>query len=502
MGASELEDRAREALRLAAAHARDLSRAATLADDAVRLSEELDDPVLLAQSLDARLATHAGPDDLDARLGTSLRLLALVRHVPDPGVRRQAHLWRLTTALEQLDLSTVRRSLAALDLLADETGEDADRFHACSRRAMFALTEGDAVGAARLAAEAADAGTADVPDGDAVLHGLHAELARQRGDRTALVHQARLFQERAGEDDDSASLLAQSAVLWLEGGEPERAGRVVEQLAPRLDDLPRDADWLLVLSKTCEAAAGSGRSGTTARCAGLLAPYAGRGVLSSRASTFAGVVEDYLALATGDREQIARARAAYRRLGADWWARRGQLGRTHEPPPGLQGPRLLHLHPAESDGPARLWCVGHEGALRTVPSMHGLEYLRLLLAQPRVDVPALELTTHADSAIVGSGTGTLVDQQALAEHRRRLREEPAPAEPADEADRAEQARVAVRRAIRAALARLELHDGEVAHELRTTIRTGATCRYEPDRFRPVEWHLADGHAGARTMLES
>src|SRR5699024_8142361 len=105
----------------------------------------------------------------------------------------------------------------------------------------------------------------------------------------------------------------QASVLWLEAGEPERAGRVVEQLAPELDDLPRDADWLLVLSKTCEAAAGSGRSSTTHRCASLLAPYAGRGVLGSRATTFAGVVEDYLALATGDREHIARARDAYRR---------------------------------------------------------------------------------------------------------------------------------------------------------------------------------------------
>ncbi len=130
----------------------------TLADEALRLAEEVDDPILLADALGARLATHAGPDDLDARLGTSLRLLALVRHAPDPGVRLEAHLWRLATAMEQLDLGTVRRQLAALDLLADETQDERIRFFACARRAMFALTEGDAVGAARLAAEAADAG--------------------------------------------------------------------------------------------------------------------------------------------------------------------------------------------------------------------------------------------------------------------------------------------------------------------------------------------------------
>src|SRR4051812_26909404 len=109
MGARELEDRAREALGLAAAHARETSRAAAYADEALLIAEELDDPLLLADALTTRLTTHAGPEDLDARLGTSLRLLALMRHVPDPVVRLEAHLWRLATAMEQLDLGNVRR---------------------------------------------------------------------------------------------------------------------------------------------------------------------------------------------------------------------------------------------------------------------------------------------------------------------------------------------------------------------------------------------------------
>ena len=159
---------------------------------------------------------------------------------------------------------------------------------------------------------------------------------------------------------------------------------------------------------------------------------------------------------------------------------------------------MLHLHPAEADGPNRVWCVGREGSLRMVPSMHGLEYVRLLVQSPGVDVPALELSAAADPAVADSGTGALVDQQALAEHRRRSREDvPATApEGAPEGEQAEQARAAVRKAIRAALARLELHDGEVAHALRTTIRIGATCRYEPDQLRPVEWRLTRSHPAA------
>ena len=61
----------------------------------------------------------------------------------------------------------------------------------------------------------------------------------------------------------------------------------------------------------------------------------------------------------------------------------------------------------------------------------------------------------------------------------------------------EQARSAIRRTIRTTLARLELHDSEVAYELRTTIRTGPTYRYEPDVFRPVEWRLGSEQHSSR-----
>ena len=496
MRAKDLEARAREALGLAVEHARDTRVAADFADDAVRLAEEVDDPALLATALDARLTTHAGPDDLDARLGTSLRLLALVRQEPDPDVRLAAHVWRLTTALEQLDLSTVRRQLAALDLLADETHEGRARFFAASRRAMFALTEGDSVGAARLASEAADAG-ADVPDSEAVLDSLQVELARHRADRGALSRHAQALEDR-GRSTHLPTPTAEAAVLWIESGEPERARRLVDLHAPDLDDLPRDGEWLVTVSKLCEAAAGSGRPRTAAECARLLEPYAGRAVLKPLGHVFSVVVDDYLALATGDPDRADEARAAYRRLGADWWVSRGPLGRPNGSS-RIDIPRVLHLHPTEAEGSTRLWSVGHEGSLRVVPSMHGLEYIRLLLESPRADVPALELAARADPGVVDSGTGTLVDQEALAEHRRRSLESP---DAPPDREGAEPARAAVRKAIRAALARLELHDGEIAYALRTTIRIGAACRYEPDPFRPVVWRTDRAHAPTQPTLGS
>ena len=52
----------------------DPTRGSTFADEAARIAEDLDDTVLLAEALDARLATCAGPDDLVARLETSMWL--------------------------------------------------------------------------------------------------------------------------------------------------------------------------------------------------------------------------------------------------------------------------------------------------------------------------------------------------------------------------------------------------------------------------------------------
>jgi len=47
----------------------------------------------------------------------------------------------------------------------------------------------------------------------------------------------------------------------------------------------------------------------------------------------------------------------------------------------------------------------------------------------------------------------------------------------------------VRKAVAAALTRIEARDPAFARLLRNTIRTGARCRYDPDPARPVSWIL-------------
>jgi hypothetical protein len=53
----------------------------------------------------------------------------------------------------------------------------------------------------------------------------------------------------------------------------------------------------------------------------------------------------------------------------------------------------------------------------------------------------------------------------------------------------ERARIAVRKAVVAALDRIEQHDSSLARQLRDSVRTGGACRYDPDPDRPVRWIL-------------
>ena len=54
---------------------------------------------------------------------------------------------------------------------------------------------------------------------------------------------------------------------------------------------------------------------------------------------------------------------------------------------------------------------------------------------------------------------------------------------------AERARVAVRKAIAAALERIDSEDPATARLLRAVVHTGSVCRYEPDPDSGIVWRL-------------
>ncbi|HEY0561192.1 MAG TPA: hypothetical protein VGD03_12950 [Frankiaceae bacterium] len=504
----------------------DPARAVEFAEEAVRTAESTGDAALLADALDAQLLVHWGPDDLPERLRTTRRLEDSVAHLTDVGARLSAHLWRLTTALECLDLAGARRQLRALDSLAEESASARVRFFAAARHGLLALLTGDLAAAGRARDAAVTAGTeAGEADTEAIDRTLSAAIARQAGDRSTLAREAALY-EAFGTGEAVLSITAQAAVLWLGAGETDRAGALLHQLAgDDLSEIPRDVDWLLTLTSLAEVAAATGATDLAAAAVPLLSPYSGRGVLNAGAA-FEGVVDDYLAralLAVGRTAEAdhhgALARAAYGRLAATWWSRRV--------PPAATGPQrpadVVHLHPA-GDG---LWTVGRHGATHPLPDLRGLQYLRLLLDRPGIDVPALDLSDavagHAGVRVADFDSGPVIDRQALAAYRQRvaeLDEDLAEADAWGDSLRAERlsgerqallaqvaeatglggrarttasarerARVAVRKAITATITRIGEVDPALARLLRDTVLTGGSCRYDPDPHRPVHWVL-------------
>jgi hypothetical protein len=173
-----------------------------------------------------------------------------------------------------------------------------------------------------------------------------------------------------------------------------------------------------------------------------------------------------------------------------------------------------------------VWSVGPAGEARLLPDMKGLHYLRALLQRPCVEITALEMSAMASGhgpAVAEPDAGERLDRRALTAYRNRLREIDEELDEAQswndqaraervEAEReallrelagatglggrartmggtAERARVAVRKAIAAALERIDAGDPAMARLLRRTVHTGSACRYEPDPDTPVDWLL-------------
>lgn len=548
--------------RLAAALARawvyggDSERAVTFAREAVALAEQLDDAEVTADALDAALVAHWGPDDFAARLTLAARLADAAAHLTDPAPRLSAYLWRLTTAWECLDVVAVQRQLRALDTLAEETGSARHGFFAASRRAMHALVTGDADTADRLIAQTCDLGARVAePDLEAVRHSLVAERARMAGDLAVLRSEAEQF-EAYGTAEGVPSVSAEAATMWLESGEPDRARRLLHQLAGAgLDATVRDVDFLLTVASLLEVATGLQESDITADGVRLLTPFAGRAVLNAGAVTFHGVVDDYLyrgeaALGRPGAERRRHSAASgYRRLGAGWWLERlnqpdrsdrpdrlnapGQADRPAKVAPGpspvptsqptTAAPTIVHLHP---DAGSR-WLAGTVGSTFELPDLKGLYYLRELLRRPGTEISSLRLSAaapgHAGTVAPETDTGDIADAQALAAYRQRLIDIDADLDEAESwsdqgrqdrlhAERealldelrtatglggrhrrftsaGERARSAVRKAIASALAHIADRDPALGRLLQDTIRTGASCRYDPDPARPVTWLL-------------
>jgi hypothetical protein len=172
-------------------------------------------------------------------------------------------------------------------------------------------------------------------------------------------------------------------------------------------------------------------------------------------------------------------------------------------------------------GGGGVWEVGREGATVQMRELKGFHYLRLLIARPHLPIPARELSDevggHAGESVMQPALDPALDRRALAAYRARLDEIDADLDAGGDTERLEtereallgelraaaglgrrarvsggsdeRARVAVRKAITAAVERIRGVDASLGRLLDATVTTGTVCCYEPDPDRPAAWRL-------------
>jgi hypothetical protein len=508
------------------AYAGHIRRAVQFADEAMERAHACGSPEIIADCLDAALAAHWGPDDVELRRALADELDEVAAHVLDPEARLQAHLWGLQVACENLDLQGMHREMRALEMLGEESPRAL--FFAASRRHTLDLLRGRFDTSARLIELATKgAAKASLADSWMVLKSMGAYAAALSGDTEVCAAAAQACEEFALAEGQTA-VCAEAAFLWVCAGNVDRVRLLVNTFhGPVLRDLPRDVNWLLTLQCVLEAAIVAGDLSVVRDAAGLLAPYENRAVVNAGAVMFHGITDDTLARAaallgdgaTYDRLR-ARALATYERIGAQWW--RDRLARW-EPPASPGEPidvrRRMHLHPV----PGGLWFVGPEDSVAQLTALRGFGYLRELLRRPGRPVAALDLVGAGTGVADESSLGEVLDQQDLRAYRQRLSlldEELAEAEQWSDPGRierigaerdallaelsratglsgrvrttgssAERARIAVKKALSAAIGRIATVDASLADHLQARIHTGLSCSYEPAPDDGIYWLL-------------
>ncbi|MFI6483535.1 hypothetical protein ACIBH1_36785 [Nonomuraea sp. NPDC050663] len=467
-----------------------------------------------------------------------------VGHILDAHPHTERSLAELRAQLEHEDHQAIGFVLQAIDVMlairAGRLGEAEARAAACAERGRLV---GDA-------------------DATSWYGGQMVAIRWYQGRMAELVP---LLAEVAASPDLSAvdnSYLAALAVAAAEAGEHRQAAGALARLRRSgLASLPRSSTWLATMFGVVEAANLLHDAETAAAAYELLMPYAHLPLVASLGVTCFGSAQHALgvaALTTGDPQRaIEHLKLAVRgNLAMGHWpaavlsrvrwaqalmlrARTGdaaEAGRQLEVAAceaaglGMTVPGERELHAAimnavpqaqrpliECRREGRWWRVGLGARSVDVKHSLGMEYLAVLLANPRYEVPAIELAAGpvpSQEAVAAAGiTQPTLDETAVRAYRERLsqlQEEIDDHEAAHDTVRAEQlrverdwlleglasatgldgrirsftgneerARISVGKAIRRAIERIASADAILGGELHVTIHTGRLCRYQP-----------------------
>jgi hypothetical protein len=566
-------------------------RREALVNEAVSMARRVQDPATLAYVLSNGQLGTWGPDTTERDLDWVEELLELTENGGNAELALQTRTRQIDYLLELDDVVGADIALQALERTAETSPDPRARAYLALQRARRAAIEGSYDEAEESNAQAAMVGQAI---GDRMVDLLAvAQLAMLRWTQGRMGEVEAVVRRFADAAPAIVGWRAALARIYCEQGRDAEARRELERLDERgFAALPRYNGWLNMMAMLSEVCAHLQEASRAAVLYQLLLPFARRNVVTAQC-VFDGPASRYLgifATTFGDWEAAEQhfeaARSAALRLNARPFVALVAIDeaalRTARDEPGDHARALSLLDEArdiaaelgmdhvveraermrgalgdvdtaavavEADPEPAAPVAGTmrcEGDVWTLTldkhSIHvrdskGVRYLAMLLANPRVEIHALQLagslpesgqrdrSEHAEALppTTDDSAGPVLDDAAKSAYRNRLeelREELAEAESFNDpecvavaredmefltrelagavglggrdrkaASNAERARVAVTKAVRATVRRIGEMDPELGEELLSTIRTGTFCSYEPHLRRPVSWQV-------------
>jgi tetratricopeptide (TPR) repeat protein len=492
----------------------DPDRAGSLAHEAIELARELDDPAVLATCLFARHDVIWGPGTAEERrnLGEQLWRVA-TGHAPD--LAFQGLLCRYVALLEMGD-PAAEPVLVEIEDLATHTRQPLLSYLARSRRDGWNAMLGAPGVEEQIAATYELATRLEVPDGFGVYVTQLVTIDVGSADAPTAI-EAR-HKHIGGRMMPPDYLIEERSMELLASGDVEAAAALLSSAPPpEVRSLFR---WRALAAVAFSIEAGW-RSGATELCARSyehLLPYSGELIVIGGGVSVVGPVDLYLGLASDacGKRDLARthlnaALELARVLGARPWTTRitallTQLARADE------------VHATfRQDGD--VWRLEYAGKTAHLPDYKGVRDLAVLLANPGQEVTSIMLA--GGPAGQATGSDPVLDDPAKAAYRRRIEaldaaiidaradgDEARLANAEDERDAiiaelrtatglggrsrrlgdpGERARSTVTARIKEALRRIEAVHPELAAHLRSSVRTGRACVYQP--AEAVNWRL-------------
>jgi AAA ATPase domain len=525
--------------------AADRSEAKHMAAHALELARTAGHEPTLASCLLAHHDAIWEPGSEQARLSLASELAALGRTLHDPAVEAQGLLLEMVAELELGD-PTFRQTHRRFDAIAEASRSPRLRFWAASRRGTVALLD------ARfgLAIEEIDAARElgnRIGEADAVSVWCDQrwQAARHTGDTETIAELSQVLREKG-----DPHWVLYEALLAADAGDVERAERWAPQVEIFEEQWPRWAArlWLTFLA---HLAVIRGDHLALESLIARLTPEADRWAVLGGAVIVDGPMSIWLGRLEAARGENARAagwfahaEASARRLGSTLWALEASAERlrtrhvegkatTAELASVIDRARAAGLRPiverlqqlAVSRTPnvfrldLDVWTLAWDGFEIRMPDAKGLRDLHTLVANPGVEISAVDLASGGLAVVATSPP--VLDAQAKGAYRRRLDELDEALDRAalrnrddrvreleiereallDELrratglggrdrrvdDAAEKMRKTVTARIRDSLRRLDDRHPTLATHLRESLRTGAHCSYAP--AQPATWEL-------------